>query len=99
MYAALSEPETDADDELKDTRVFARIAHELGGLAEAAQPGDPEIRGELATDLIAQTQSELQLREASPDVPFQIVLAIGVHLELRLQDQSLREEQLVLRAK
>ena len=46
--------------------------------------------------LITQSNTELQVGDASPDLPLGVILAVGIHLELRLQNQTLREEQLIL---
>jgi len=78
--------------------MLPRGTHQVSCLSEAAKPGDPEVGGKLAPDLVTQPQSELQIRETSADVPLRVILTVGIHLEFGLQNQALAEEQLILGA-
>src|SRR3546814_16918226 len=65
-------------------------------LPEGAFANDADIRGELATDLVAEAQAKLGGAEARTDSPHLVALAVELGLKQRLQDQPIGKKRLVL---
>ena len=89
------EPEPQTGDEAHAAGALARAAREVRGLAEFPFVGDAEIRREFPAELVAQAQAGIDLGEPGADHAGGIGLAIEVDLDLRLQDQPLRQQKVV----
>src|SRR5690606_29347236 len=61
------------------------------------RPDDPDVRRDLPPDLVAQTQPGLARAEACGDAALRIVPAVEIELQVRLEDQAIGQQQLVLR--
>jgi len=71
-------------------------ATETRGAAKHALPDHADIWCELAADLVAQAQAQAGVGQARAQSPGRIGFAVKIGLELRLQDQTLGDQQLVL---
>src|SRR5690606_697745 len=69
---------------------------EIRGAPESARPDVADVGREAAAELVAQAQAEPGVAEALADVVFAVVAAVEVGLQLRLQDQPVGQQQLVL---
>src|SRR5690606_26114409 len=69
---------------------------EIRGAPESARPDVADVGREAAAELVAQAQAEPGVAEALADVVFAVVAAVEVGLQLRLQDQPVAQQQLVL---
>ncbi|MCY1534478.1 hypothetical protein D9M68_698520 [compost metagenome] len=63
FHVGLSEPHSDTGDETRLFDVPAFIAHQVGGIAIGAIPGNADVGRELADDLVTQAQSQLGVGE------------------------------------
>ena len=88
-------PEADARDEPCVVRVMARRASQIGRAAEAALAHQAEVGGDFAPNLVTQAEPELAVGEPRADGACGVGLAVPVELEQRLQDQPIRDQQLV----
>src|SRR5258707_11021914 len=65
------------------------------GVATLAVVGDPDIGSKLAADFVPQTQAGIEIGQTGTETPSGISLAIEVHLDLRLRDQAIGQQQVV----
>ena len=57
--------------------------------------GQSDIGSKFAAEFVAQTYSCVDIRESRSCAAFKILLAVEVHLELRLYDQPLGKQQII----
>lgn len=96
FHEGSSEPDAKARDDaglLNGVAGFARIA---GGVGELAIPDHADIGSEFPGELVAQTQTGVDVREPCADVALGVVLAVEADLDVGLQDKPLRQPQVVL---
>ena len=94
MFA--SEPEPYAGDEGEVVDALAIVAREVGRFAKLALPVHPDIGGELAGELVAEPEPELDIVDAAADAELADLLDREIDLGSGLQDQVLRDKELVL---
>src|SRR5439155_23556583 len=92
-----SKPEPQAGDEAYPAGALACAPREIRGLAEFFFVDDAEIGREFPAELVAQAQSGIDVGKAGADHAGGIGLAVDIELDLRLQDQPLRQSSSVLR--
>src|SRR4249919_832387 len=92
-----SEPEAHARHEAGVARLKGVVAAKVGRSAEGAIPTDADIGCELAVDLVAQSQADIERTETGADLAARIVLAVQVCFSVPLQDEPVRKERLVAR--
>ena len=67
----------------------------IRGLAEFSFVDDAEIGREFSVDLVAQPEAGIDVGKAGADHTDRVGLAVEIDLDLRLQDQPLREQKIV----
>src|SRR4051794_18956287 len=90
-----SKPGPHAEDEAHIVRTLAIALGKTGGLAELLLENDADIRRKFAGDFIAQAQARIDVGETRSDIARPIGSAVEVKLDLRLQDQPLRDEKVI----
>src|SRR5262249_48367762 len=95
IAGAISEPEAQARCKAHLVGRAAGGADEIRRAAKLAVVGHADVRRQLAGDLVAQSQAGIDFGKPAADLARRIVLGIEVHLDLRLQDQPLRDEKVV----
>ena len=95
MAARASEPAPDAEDEAHSARALASLPGEIRRSGRISRIGDADIGREFPADLVTQPQAGIDVGKAGADLPAGIGLAVEIQLDLRLQDQPLRDEQIV----
>src|SRR5215472_4742327 len=93
--AAALKPDPDAEREAYVAGALARPTREARGLAKFALIDDADIRREFSAEFVAQAQAGIDVRKAGADQARRVRLTVEVHFDLRLQDQPLREQQVV----
>lgn len=93
---AASEPGAQSSDERDLAGVVTDGVREIGCFAELPIPMHSDIGRKLTADLVAQSKCDLQRRQPRADAIFRIVFAIELELQLRLQDETLSDERIVL---
>src|SRR5712692_1178868 len=88
-------PHPQACHEANLTRGAPILAHKGGGLAKTPVEGDADIGGKLASDFIAHPHPEFEVVEPRTGREFLDSLYGGVGLEAGLEDQSLRQQQVL----
>src|SRR5574337_1785734 len=91
-----SKPDSDAGNDLPVENRLLILARVVGAGTDAAHPVHPDVRCKLAPDFVAQTQTELDVGHATANASLRIVSAIQIDFRLRLEDQALGEQHLVL---
>src|SRR5882762_6585983 len=89
------EPHAQARNELQVVGIFACCPRQSCARAEAAAPDQGKVWRKFAPQLVAQSQSHLQLRQPGADATRWILLAVEIHFSLGLQDQALCEQKIV----
>lgn len=90
-----SKPEPQAGYTLEITLGTTRCLPKTRGLRERSIPRNAGVRRELSCDLIAEPETELDVIEAGADPKLRHRLDRHVHLEARVRDETLRDEQVV----
>jgi hypothetical protein len=88
-------PQAEAEDDERLRGRLALGAGEVAGPAEAVQPRDADVGGDLSADLVAEAEADLDVVEAGADAPVLDLLERERHLALGLEHQALREEEVV----
>src|SRR4051812_46948314 len=91
----MSEPTPDAQHELQRACALAGLSGHAGGLAEFAGIGDANIGREFPADLVAQPDAGIDVGQSGTHHAARIGLAVDIHFDLWLQDQMLRDHDVV----
>src|SRR5262249_22820567 len=89
------EPGADAEDEAHVTRALARLPRKIRGLAEFSFVDNADVGRELPAEFVAQSEAGIDVGEAGAGQAGRVRLAVNVELDLRLQDQPLRDQKIV----
>src|SRR5687768_9012875 len=95
-FNILLEPESHACDQSRTARRFALGLRTIGRLPVFPVPRYADVRRELAPQLVPKTDAGVGRAQPGADAALGIVLPEQLHLDERLEDQPVREEQLVL---
>ena len=93
--AAALKPDPDAEREADVAGALARLPRKIRGLAEFPLIDDADIEREFPAQFVAQAQAGIDVGNAGPDQAGRVRLAVEVELDLRLQDEPLREQKVV----
>jgi hypothetical protein len=89
------EPEFHPGDQGDGVGVAAAGFDAVGGIAEGGLPAHPNVGGELATDLVAQPEAELDAGEARADIILVDILRGDFEFHPGLQAEALRQQNVV----
>src|SRR6516225_10172053 len=93
--AAALKPDPDTERDADIAGAFARLPREARRLAEFPLIDDADIGREFPAELVAQAQAGIDVGKTGADQPCRIGLTVDIELHLRLQDEALREQNVV----
>jgi len=96
--ARASAPHAHAEHERRLIHLLALGAREIGGPEDQTLDVDPDVRPELATELVAQPEADLEIVQSGADREFLDFLHRDRGFGARLQDEALRDQALTHRS-
>src|SRR3970282_945115 len=90
-----SEPETHTGDPARLAGISSCYTGQFGSLTKFSCPFDARIGRKLAGEFVPETQACHAIGQPPADIPRLVVLAVQIDFNARLQDESLRKQQLV----
>jgi hypothetical protein len=88
-------PEANAKDETGIIGIAAFLASEGGGLTERSRVRDSDIGRELSADFITDAQTAIDFGKARTDSATRVILAVEIQFDLRLCDQTVRDQEVI----
>jgi hypothetical protein len=92
---ALLVPDPDPEDEPWIGDRFCSLTGEGSCTAKRSVVRKADVRGKFTAELVAQTYPRVDIGESRSNSALGILLAVEVHLELRLCDQPLCKQQII----
>jgi len=90
-----SEPDADAKGKAHATGALARLPRKIRRLPESPLIDDADVGREFAIEFVAQPEAGIDVGKPDANQAGRVRLAVDIELDLRLQDQPLRDQKIV----
>src|SRR5215470_12295763 len=93
--APSSEPGANAEDEAQVTRALSGSPRKIRRLPEFPLINNADIGREFPVEFVAQPEAGIDIGKPGADETCGVSLAVNIELDLRLQDEPLRQDKVV----